>query len=199
VPPPGRLTLDLGCGEGRVSRDLAALGHRVVSLDASFAMALAATGHPEAVGSVLAGDATALPLTSGCADMAVAFMSLQDVDDMEGALVEAARVLAHGGRLVAAITHPASTTGRFEPGEVEDERRFVVERNWFERARVGDRVERDGLTMTFSFEHRPLQDYTEALFAAGFVIERLREVGDPRPEDKWYRMPMFLHLVARRP
>ena len=30
LPPPGRLTLDVGCGEGRVTRDLRALGHRVV-------------------------------------------------------------------------------------------------------------------------------------------------------------------------
>lgn len=35
VPPPGKLTLDLGCGEGRLSRDLAALGHRVFALDRS--------------------------------------------------------------------------------------------------------------------------------------------------------------------
>ncbi|MGH2932542.1 MAG: class I SAM-dependent methyltransferase, partial [Gaiellaceae bacterium] len=38
VPPPGRLTLDLGCGEGRVARDLQELGHRTVGLDASDTM-----------------------------------------------------------------------------------------------------------------------------------------------------------------
>src|SRR5262245_13024757 len=35
VPAPGRLTLDIGCGEGRLSRDLAALGHEVVGIDSS--------------------------------------------------------------------------------------------------------------------------------------------------------------------
>ena len=34
LPAPGRLTLEVGCGEGRVARDLAAHGHRVVALDA---------------------------------------------------------------------------------------------------------------------------------------------------------------------
>src|SRR5581483_6899771 len=34
VPPPGRRTLDLGCGEGRLSRDLARLGHNVAAVDA---------------------------------------------------------------------------------------------------------------------------------------------------------------------
>ena len=35
VPEPGRRTLDLGCGEGRFSRDLQRLGHDVTGLDAS--------------------------------------------------------------------------------------------------------------------------------------------------------------------
>ncbi|MGH8996673.1 MAG: hypothetical protein ACRDYB_11675 [Acidimicrobiales bacterium] len=52
--------------------------------------------------------------------------------------------------------------------------------------------------MTFTSEHRPLQDYVDALADVGFVLERLREVRDPNPEDKWFRMPMFLHLLARR-
>jgi len=29
VPPPGTATVDVGCGEGRVSRDLTARGHTV--------------------------------------------------------------------------------------------------------------------------------------------------------------------------
>ncbi|TMA36985.1 MAG: methyltransferase domain-containing protein [Deltaproteobacteria bacterium] len=35
LPPPRRLTLDLGCGEGRLSRDLETRGHRVVGVDGS--------------------------------------------------------------------------------------------------------------------------------------------------------------------
>jgi ubiquinone/menaquinone biosynthesis C-methylase UbiE len=33
VPPPGRLTLDIGCGEGRLARDLTERGHRVIGID----------------------------------------------------------------------------------------------------------------------------------------------------------------------
>ena len=33
VPAPGRRTLEIGCGEGRVARDLAARGHRVTAID----------------------------------------------------------------------------------------------------------------------------------------------------------------------
>jgi len=32
LPPPGRQTLDIGCGEGRLARDLKELGHRIVGI-----------------------------------------------------------------------------------------------------------------------------------------------------------------------
>src|ERR1019366_1641955 len=82
VPTPGRLTVDIGSGEGRVGRDLSRLGHRVVGFDASAVMAAAAFAHPDAAGPVAVADAAALPLPDAVADCAVAFMSLQDVDAM---------------------------------------------------------------------------------------------------------------------
>ena len=44
VPAPSGRTLDVGCGEGRLARDLAALGHEVVGVDASPSMLAAARG-----------------------------------------------------------------------------------------------------------------------------------------------------------
>jgi SAM-dependent methyltransferase len=35
APPPRGITLEVGCGEGRVARDLVARGHRVVAIDGS--------------------------------------------------------------------------------------------------------------------------------------------------------------------
>lgn len=199
VPPPERLTLDIGCGEGRLTRDLSRLGHRVLGIDASPAMVTAAASVPGAAGRVAAGDAAALPVTDAAADCAVAFMSLQDVDHMEQAVAEAARVLVPGGRLVIAVTHPANTAGKFAPGPDEAARPFVIDGSWFERRALADTCERDGYTMTFHSWHRPLQAYTEALADAGFLIERIREVGDPSPADKWHRIPLFLHIRALRP
>ena len=198
VPPPGRLTLDIGCGEGRVGRDLARLGHRVVGLDGSPAMAAAASAHTDLGGPIIVGDAAALPLPDAVADCVVAFMSLQDIDAMEVAIAEAARVLSAGCHLVMAITHPLNTAGRFAMGPDEGSRPFVIEGSWFDRTALADTCERDGFTMTFHTEHRPLQDYVEALADAGFVIERMREVGEPNPSDKWHRIPLFLHVRAVR-
>jgi SAM-dependent methyltransferase len=45
VPAPGRCTIEVGCGEGRVARELVALGHRVIGFDAAPALARAAASH----------------------------------------------------------------------------------------------------------------------------------------------------------
>lgn len=196
VPGPGRLTVDIGCGEGRLSRDLVNTGHRVVGLDASPAMSHAAAERPEAAGRVLVGDAAHLPLATGSVDCVIAFMSLQDVDDMEAAVLEIARILEPGGRLVLAVVHPVNSAGRFVGDRGDPARPFVISGSWFTPRRYVDSVERDGLSMTFHSNHRALQDYTEALAAAGFLIERLREPTDPDPAKPWRRIPLFLHIRA---
>jgi SAM-dependent methyltransferase len=198
LPLPGHLTLDIGCGEGRLSRDLCRRGHKTVAIDVSPGLAAAAATHPETRHPVLVGDAAALPFPAGCADLAVAFMSLQDVDQLEDAVSEVGRVVRTGGRFSLATVHPANSAGRFDGRFDDTDPPFVIRRSWFERRRTTDTVERNGLSMTFHSEHRPLQSYTDALAAAGFLIEQLREVSDPDPQDRWHRMPLFLHILAVR-
>jgi SAM-dependent methyltransferase len=171
-----------------------ARGHAVIEVDASARLAaasIALSGQP-----VVVGDVARLPLRSGIADLAVAFMSFQDVDDMPAAVAETARVLRPGGRFLMAIVHPINSGGEFEPGSVEMERRFVMTESYFSHRAYADDVERDGHTMRFASEHRPIESYSRALEAAGFVIEALREVGDR--EGKWTRMPLFLDVAAVR-
>jgi SAM-dependent methyltransferase len=81
LPAPGRLTVDVGCGEGRLGRVLASSRHRVVGFDASMTSARAAATHPDGHPVALA-DAVRLPLADDAADLAIAFMSLHDFDDL---------------------------------------------------------------------------------------------------------------------
>src|SRR5262245_13017160 len=92
LPPAGRLPVDIGCGEGRFTRHLKALGHRIIGVDASPSMVAAARELDPSVDVRLA-DATALPFGDASADLAVAFMSLHDIDEMPAAVREVARVL----------------------------------------------------------------------------------------------------------
>lgn len=204
VPPPGRLTVDLGCGEGRVGRALTARGHRIVSFDGSPTLARLAATHDQPQPVALA-DAAALPAVDACADLVVAFMSLQDVDDLDGAVGEAARVLVPGGRLCIAVVHPLNSAGAFT-GEVPDAA-FVIEGSYLDRGRrYTGTIQRDGLTMTFHSLHHSLEGYTRALEDAGLLIEAVREpavdaehLDDGPPAARWTRVPLFLHLRAMKP
>ena len=195
VPSPGRLTVDVGCGEGRVARDLRALGHSVVALDASPTLARACSedGTPTIIG-----DAAATPLRAGCADLVVAFNTLMDIDDWEGAIREAARLLPPGGRFAVAIVHPINGAGSFR-GDADDPKDpFVISGSYMSALHFEEHVERDGMVMDFNGEHRPLGAYFNALRSSGFTIDDLREVTVEDPSDRWSRIPMFLDLCSVR-
>lgn len=201
VPVPGRRTLDVGCGEGRLGRILEAQGHRMVGIDSSPTL-VSAAAHHDAAYPVGVGDAAALPVGGGEVDLVVAFMSLQDVDDLDGVMHEIARVLVPTGRLCLAIIHPMVSVGEFaDPDDLTAD--FVIRRPYPVHEHLVELFERNGLSMVFHTMHRPLSAYTSALERAGFVLESVRE---PIPDDelvrdvprmaRQQRVPWFLHLRA---
>lgn len=108
-------------------------------------------------------------------------------------------MLAPGGRLCAAVVHPINSAGKF--GSSTPDAAFVIRDSYFEQRRYADAVERDGLRMTFTSVHRPLEAYFAALAAAGLLVEQLVEIPDTTdsPGDRWQRIPLFLHLRALKP
>jgi len=176
LPDPDGVTVEVGCGEGRVSRQLMADGHRVVAVERSPTLAAAAHSGPTPI-NVVQGDAAALPLPlpSASVGLVVACMVFQDVDDLDGAAAEVGRVLRPGGHLCFAIVHPFSSaqdpltfhTGQPAPITTP----YLVER------RYEDHAERDGVTMTFVSAHRPLSAHVSALGGVGLAITAVREFG----------------------
>lgn len=160
LPPPGQLTIDMGCGEGRLGRILARTGHRVIGFDTAFPLVQAAAVHPQGH-PVAVADAARLPLRDGVADLVVAFMCLHDFDDLQGAIEEAARILAVGGRLCIALLHPLVTSAL--AGRYDLEQRYA------------QTVAQAGHRMTYHGVHRPLASYGAALESAGLLVEALRE------------------------
>jgi SAM-dependent methyltransferase len=197
VPPAGERTIDIGCGEGRVTRDLAARGHRVVGVDASPTL-IGMAREADSSGAYLRCDAAALPFGDAAFDLAVFYNSLMDFDDMEGSLREAGRVLEGGGRLCVSITHPMQDAGTFVSRAPDAP--FVIEGSYLEYRRAFEAaVERDGLVMNFKGWAYPLEAYSRALEKAGFAIEAMREPGNDRPApsmepggERWQRIPVFL-------
>lgn len=203
VPPPGRLTVDLGAGEGRMTEALAEAGHRVVAVDSSPAMAELAARRP-GLSRVVVADAGRVPFPGGVADVVVSFTSLQDMDHFERAVAEAARLLVPGGRFCIALPHPVRSAGRFESKDPASP--FRIDGSYYERQPWPWSHSHSGMTVSIPSEHRPLQDYTAALESSGFLVESLREPA-PDPEVvasrpsllRWTRLPCFLHLRAVKP
>jgi SAM-dependent methyltransferase len=170
-----------------------------VGIDGSSEAILAAMAEEPAI-PVCVADAATLPFEDGSFDLVVAFMSLQDVNDLAGAVEGAARVLEPGGRLCLAIVHPINSAGEFE--DLEAGSRFVISGSYLQPSFYEDDIAHDGMQIVFASAHRPLQTYAEALSEAGFAIERLREVTEPDQDrllerrKRWQRVPLFLHIRA---
>jgi SAM-dependent methyltransferase len=194
LPPPRGPVLEIGCGEGRVTRDLTARGYAVTAIDASATLVQAAA-EQDPRGRYLVADAQALPFAEDSYALVVAYNSLMDVDDMPRAVGEAARVLEPGGTLVACVTHPMPDAGGFEDG------RLTLTRPYRTSEAITLRDERDGIAMTFTGRRHSLEHYSRAFESAGLAIEAIREPGPsadaPAHYAAWRDVPMFLHLRAR--
>lgn len=118
----GERVLDVGCGSGAVTREIArrvgATG-RVVGLDASPALLFVARELAQEAGlgdrvEFREGSVLALPFPDGAFDAAIAVTVLSHVPGGEGAIPELARVTRRGGRVgvfdldtdMTAVTHP---------------------------------------------------------------------------------------------
>jgi ubiquinone/menaquinone biosynthesis C-methylase UbiE len=202
VPAPGERTLEVGCGEGRVVRDLRSRGHDVVGVDAVAALVEAAR-ELDSGGEYVVADAADLPFEDESFDLAVAYNSLMDMDDMSAAVRELARVLRPGSPLCACVTHPVNDAGRFEPDDVGGP--FLIDA-YRGRRRYDETFERFGRVIRFVGWCYPLEGYTRALEEAGFLIESIREPPIPHARvETWpraerrLRIPNFLMLRALKP
>jgi SAM-dependent methyltransferase len=213
----GARALDLGCGEGRSARDLATVTAEAYGVDASWTLVNAAAAYAaaasasasasasEADGNVryVNGDAAKLPFRDASFDLVTAYNVLMDLDDLDAALEEIARVLTPQGSLAACVLHPMAEAGSFdvrEPGA-----RYVIDGSYFEEGPYRLTFERRGHEITFSSSRYTLESYVGALARTGFTVAALHE---PRPgpaaiardpaDERWARVPLFLFLVAEK-
>lgn len=173
-----RLVLDVGCGEGQVSRRVSATGARVIGVDLSVEQIVEAArrqGGPHYAQA----PAHALPFADATFDAVVVCLMLEHIDVLEPVLAEFARVLEPGGRLIVFLNHPLLQTK--DAAWVIDYNFEPPERSW----RIGpylhegsfvDQVEKG---VFVRFVHRPLSRYVNGLLDAGFALTRMEEPAPP--------------------
>jgi ubiquinone/menaquinone biosynthesis C-methylase UbiE len=99
----GLEVVDIGCGEGHLTRALAALGARVTGCD-PFISETGWTAHKGGSYRLLKATADALPMADAAADLVLFVFSLHHVPaaKLDAALAEAQRVLRASGRIYVA-------------------------------------------------------------------------------------------------
>jgi malonyl-CoA O-methyltransferase len=96
-------TIDVGCGTGRWTVRFSAIG-----IDASPAMLRVAGQKPGLRGRLAVADATALPIATRSADLALCTLTLGHIQNQAAALKEISRILEPGGALILTDFHPAA-------------------------------------------------------------------------------------------
>ncbi len=219
-PVTGLRGLDLGCGEGHNTRQVARLGASMTAIDiAEIFIRHAQAEETRAPLGITYRQASAveLPFTNAEFDFAIACMSLMDIPETEQALAEAFRVLRPDGFLQFSILHPCFNPPHRRNCRDEERRTYAIEvGDYFLEAKgrvdewifggttaaVRDRLPKFRVPRF----HRPISQWLNLLVAAGFRLECFAE---PCPSDEAVRAhpalqdaqvaAYFLHVRVRKP
>ena len=179
MPPlAGLRLLDLACGHGRLSRDLARAGATVVGVDFSGALLDKARTRDSADIDYVQADVTRAPhwwdgrLFDGC----TCELALMDIDDLSGTLATVATVLRPGGWFVASIVHPCFPGNDNGLSSWPSDRGYDAEVWW-----ISPDHNPNGARIRVGATHRKLATYLNGLLDAGLELERIIEPAAPIP------------------
>jgi 2-polyprenyl-6-hydroxyphenyl methylase/3-demethylubiquinone-9 3-methyltransferase len=100
IDPVGRNIVDVGCGGGLLTEELAALGAHVIGVDPAAASIATASAHARQAGLDIdyrVGLGERLPVSDAAADIVVCVDVLEHVTDVDAVIGETARILKPGG------------------------------------------------------------------------------------------------------
>lgn len=185
---PGKVVLDVACGEGHLGRHLLQFGpESVTGIDISTALLGYAREHAEPYGSQLRyvhDDAQTLSsIESASVDVAVSNLAIMDIPDHVQVFAAVRRVLRPGGVFVFSMMHPCfeapfDERGQFlmDPHQPELRaaytiRRYITEGRWY--------AGKEGMRSRVGAHHRTLSTILCGLLGTGFSLTHLSEPVTP--------------------
>lgn len=210
-PVAGLQVLDLGCGEGYCSRELRRRGaEAVLGIDLS-------QGMVEAARSQESQEGLGIQYEVGCATdlsqfgdrqldlvVAVFLFNYLTTEQTQQCMAEVSRILRPGGRFIFSVPHPAFPYMR----QPEYPFYFQVDGAGYfsqrDRQFPGRIWKRDGSWLEVQLVHKTLEDYFDALKAAGFntmpTLRELRVLPEHVALDPSFFTPLIdypLHLAVQ--
>ncbi|MFC5823823.1 class I SAM-dependent methyltransferase [Nonomuraea insulae] len=194
-PVAERRVLEIACGHGRISRELARRGAEVVGADISAALIeKAKTAERESPLGIDYLHTDVTPRHSlqdfGPFDAVVCSFGLSDIDDLEGAVATTASALRPGGVFACSILHPCFPGGQGVSGSWPPDAPYHSEGWWRADGELSS------LRRQVGANHRTLSTYINTFRRHDLWVSELAE---PEPASEWAvkrpvaaRHPVFL-------
>jgi SAM-dependent methyltransferase len=179
-PLAGLRVLDVACGHGRLTRELARRGADTTGIDISAALiakALQAEEEdPLGICYFRADAASGAALGPAVFDAVTCHFGLSDIDDLDGAVAGVRAALRPAGYFVFSILHPCFPGADGVSASWPPTARYYDEGRWTAEAELSP------LRRQVGANHRMLSTYLNALRRHGLWLDQMRE---PAPTEQW--------------
>jgi len=179
-PVAGLRVLDVACGHGRITRELARRGADMVGIDISAKLISKAQEidqiEPAKIWYIHADVTAPNVLETGAFDAATCSFGLSDIDDLGGAMAAISNALRPGGPFVFSCLHPCFAGG------TDISASWAPAGGYYDEGRWAAQETLSTLRRQVGSNHRMLSTYLNTLRAYGLRLDRVIE---PRPAPDW--------------